>query len=111
LGNPVVEPEISSCQSLFDINQSTGWIINQPRQILRSFVKDFVEMQPNGRQNYCCGGGGGLVSLDETYEFRMEVAGKTKARQIQASGADMAAGSYSSLKLKKFRAYPHCQTT
>jgi Fe-S oxidoreductase len=69
----------------------SGWLINQPRQILRSFVKDFVEMQPNGRQNYCCGGGGGLVSLDETYEFRMEVAGKTKARQIQASGADIVA--------------------
>ncbi len=69
----------------------SGWIIDQPRQILRSFVKNFVEMQPNGRQNYCCGGGGGLVSLDETYEFRMQVAGKTKARQIQDSGAEIVA--------------------
>ncbi len=69
----------------------SGWIIDQPRQILRSFISDFVEMQPHGRQNYCCGGGGGLVSLDETYAFRMEVAGKTKARQIEASGAQIVA--------------------
>ena len=69
----------------------SGWIIDQPRQILHSFVQDFVEMQPHGRQNYCCGGGGGLVSLDETYEFRMEVAGKTKARQIKDSGAEIVA--------------------
>lgn len=69
----------------------SGWIVNQPRQILRSFVSDFVEMQPHGVNNYCCGGGGGLVSLDETYEFRMQVSGKTKAEQIRATGADIVA--------------------
>ena len=69
----------------------SGWIIEQPRQTLRSFVRDFVEMQPHGRDNYCCGGGGGLVSLDEIHEFRMQVAGKTKAKQIQASGAQVVA--------------------
>ena len=69
----------------------SGWIIEQPRQTLRSFVRDFVEMQPHGRDNYCCGGGGGLVSLDEIHEFRMQVAGKTKAKQIQASGAQIVA--------------------
>ncbi len=67
----------------------SGWIIDQPRQILRSFVKDFVEMTPHGRYNYCCGGGGGLVSLDETHDFRMQVVGKTKAEQIRATGADI----------------------
>jgi Fe-S oxidoreductase len=69
----------------------SGWIINQPRQLLRSFVDDFVEMKPGGRENYCCGGGGGLVSLDEIYDFRMNVAGKIKAEQIQASGAQIVA--------------------
>lgn len=69
----------------------SGWIVDQPRQLLRSFVQDFVEMQPHGRENYCCGGGGGLVSLDETYDFRMRVAGKTKAEQIRASGAQIVA--------------------
>ena len=69
----------------------SGWIVNQPRQLLRSFVGDFVEMQPHGRENYCCGGGGGLVSLDETHEFRMQVSGKLKAEQIEASGAQIVA--------------------
>jgi Fe-S oxidoreductase len=69
----------------------SNWIVDQPRQLLRSFVEDFVEMQPHGRENYCCGGGGGLVSLDETHEFRMQVAGKSKAEQIQASGAQIVA--------------------
>ena len=69
----------------------SGWIVNQPRQLLRSFVEDFVEMQPHGRENYCCGGGGGLVSLDETHEFRMQVSGKLKAEQIEASGAQIVA--------------------
>jgi Fe-S oxidoreductase len=69
----------------------SGWLVEQPRRILRSFVKDFVEMEPGGRANYCCGGGGGLVSLDETHDFRMEVVGKTKAEQIEATGADIVA--------------------
>ena len=69
----------------------SGWIVEQPRQILHSFVGDFVEMQPHGRENYCCGGGGGLVSLDETHEFRMQVSGKTKAEQIRVSEAQIVA--------------------
>jgi Fe-S oxidoreductase len=69
----------------------SGWIVQQPRQILRSFVSDYVEMQPHGTQNYCCGGGGGLVSLDETHDFRMEIMGRTKAEQIRATGADIVA--------------------
>jgi Fe-S oxidoreductase len=69
----------------------SGWIVEQPRRILRSFVNDFVEMQPHSTRNYCCGGGGGLVSLDEIHEFRMQVAGKTKAEQIRTTGADIVA--------------------
>ncbi len=69
----------------------SGWIVEQPRQLLRSFVRDFVEMRPHGRENYCCGGGGGLVSLDETHDFRMQVSGRTKAEQIRASGAQIVA--------------------
>jgi Fe-S oxidoreductase len=69
----------------------SGWLVKQPRQILRSFVKDFVEMHPGGVNNYCCGGGGGLVSLDETHDFRMQVVGKIKAEQIKATGADIVA--------------------
>ena len=67
----------------------SGWIVNQPREILKSFVKNFVEMEPNGQYNYCCGGGGGLVSIDEIHEFRMEVGGYVKAKQIEQTGAEI----------------------
>lgn len=67
----------------------SGWIVEQPREILRSFVRDFVDMKPQGKDNYCCGGGGGLVSVDEIHEFRMSVAGKVKAEQLRRTGADI----------------------
>jgi Fe-S oxidoreductase len=67
----------------------SGWIVEQPREILKSFVKDFVEMTPNRRANYCCGGGGGLVSMDETHKWRMTVSGRVKAEQIRATGAQI----------------------
>lgn len=89
-----LDPEaVSECVTYHDpcnIARS-GWIVEQPRRILRSFIKNFVEMTPNGAQNYCCGGGGGLVSLDEIHEFRMQISGKTKAEQILATGADIVA--------------------
>lgn len=67
----------------------SGWIVEQPRAILRSFVKNFVEMTPRGTRNYCCGGGGGAVSLDEIHDYRMQVGGKRKAEQIKATGAEI----------------------
>ncbi len=64
-----------------------GWIVDQPREILRSFCKDYVEMTPMGRENYCCGGGGGTVSVDELRPYRTAIAGRVKADQIRATGA------------------------
>jgi len=67
----------------------SGWIVEQPREILRAFVPDYVEMTPHGQENYCCGGGGGLVSVDETHDYRMSVGGKVKVDQIRATGAEI----------------------
>ncbi len=67
----------------------SGWITERPREIIRAMFSDFVDMTPNRKDNYCCGGGGGTVSLDEIKEFRMEVAGRRKAQQIAATGADI----------------------
>ncbi len=67
----------------------SGWIVEQPRRILRAFVKDFVDMTPRGTENYCCGGGSGIVSLDEVHDYRMKIAGKLKAEQIRATGASI----------------------
>jgi len=67
----------------------SGWIVDQPRELLRAIARDFVEMTPKGTHNYCCGGGGGTVSIAEMHDFRMEVIGKTKAEQLEATGADI----------------------
>ncbi|MFO7653311.1 MAG: (Fe-S)-binding protein [Candidatus Krumholzibacteriia bacterium] len=67
----------------------SGWIVEQPREILRAFVPDFVEMEPHGEHNYCCGGGGGLVSVDEIHDYRMRIGGRVKAEQIRATGAEI----------------------
>jgi Fe-S oxidoreductase len=65
----------------------SGWITEQPREILRHICADFVEMTPNRRDNYCCGGGGGTVSIDEIRRFRTTVGGRAKADQIRRTGA------------------------
>jgi Fe-S oxidoreductase len=64
-----------------------GWIIEQPREILKHICAEFVDMTPNRRRNYCCGGGGGTVSIDEIRKFRTLVGGATKAEQIRRTGA------------------------
>ncbi|MHC4862033.1 MAG: (Fe-S)-binding protein [Planctomycetota bacterium] len=65
----------------------SGWILEEPREILQAICKDFVDMVPNRTRNYCCGGGGGSVSIDEVRDFRTGVAGRTKAEQIRRTGA------------------------
>ncbi|MDQ1264939.1 MAG: hypothetical protein QG635_89 [Bacteroidota bacterium] len=64
-----------------------GWIVEQPREILKAFCKDFVEMTPNRAENYCCGGGGGTVSIDEIRKYRTNISGNKKAEQIRKTGA------------------------
>jgi Fe-S oxidoreductase len=65
----------------------SGRITEEPREILRAICKDFVEMTPNRTENYCCGGGGGTVSIDEIRAFRTGPLGKRKADQIRSTGA------------------------
>jgi Fe-S oxidoreductase len=63
------------------------WIIDQPRELLKAFCSNYIEMTPSGDENVCCGGGGGTVSIDEIRPFRTTVGGKLKADQIRATGA------------------------
>ncbi len=66
-----------------------GRITEEPREILRAICRDFVEMTPNRTENYCCGGGGGTVSIDEIRKFRTGPLGRRKADQIRATGAQI----------------------
>ena len=63
--------------------------MEQPREILKAFCPNFVEMRYPGRENICCGGGGGTVSIDEIYPYRMEIGGRAKAKQIVDTGAEI----------------------
>lgn len=65
-----------------------GRITEEPRELLRAICKDFVEMTPNRTENYCCGGGGGTVSIDEIRKFRTGSMGKRKSDQIRDTGAE-----------------------
>jgi len=67
----------------------TRWIIDRPREILKGFCKNYVEMTPKGDDNICCGGGGGTVSIDEIRPYRTTVGGKLKADQIRRSGCEI----------------------
>ena len=61
-----------------------GLIVEQPREILRAFVRDFVDMKPAGRDNFCCGGGSGfaIMSGNNFAEWRMRVSSRRKFRQV-----------------------------
>ncbi len=67
-------------------------LLEEPRDILNACVKDFKEMTPNRQHNYCCGGGAGLVALPDYSEKRL-LAGRPKAQQIRATGAEIVAAS------------------
>ena len=66
-----------------------GRITEQPREVLKAICADYVEMTPNRTENYCCGGGGGTVSIDEIRAFRTGPLGRRKADQIRDTGAEL----------------------
>ncbi len=61
-------------------------IFEQPRRIINACVQKFQEMTPNRVENFCCGGGGGLVANLDWQDFRLKT-GKVKADQIRDTGA------------------------
>ncbi|HPQ54082.1 MAG TPA: (Fe-S)-binding protein [Spirochaetota bacterium] len=66
-------------------------VFEEPREILQMLCTNYVEMSPTREYNWCCGGGGGLVALDNE-EFRIK-SGKPKKDQIVATGAKIVASA------------------
>lgn len=67
-----------------------GGISEPQRNVLRKICAHFVEMTPNRADNFCCGGGGGMLSMEEFGERRVR-SGSIKAEQIRATGARVVA--------------------
>jgi len=63
-----------------------GGVSEPQRRLLGRAVADFVEMTPNREENFCCGGGGGQLTMTRYADRRLE-AGRIKAEQIRATRA------------------------
>ena len=66
----------------------SGGIMEEPRIIIQAAVDNFVEMEHNRETSYCCGGGGGALAMPE-FSPRRIAAGKVKADEIRATGANV----------------------
>jgi len=75
-----------------------GGATGAPREVLASLQADLREMPPAGDANWCCGGGGGVVTLHRADEHRYR-AFEIKKAQVEASGAQRLATSCSNCRL------------
>jgi len=65
--------------------------VEEPRELLRKVVTNFVEMTPNREYNYCCNAGAGPLRMFPSKEGEINLRQKVsvlKARQIEATNAD-----------------------
>lgn len=63
-----------------------GGMLDELRFVVKSSVANFIEMNPFGNDNFCCGGGGGALAMSEYNDRRLKI-GKIKADQIRKTGA------------------------
>ncbi len=96
--DPSANPEPITYHDSCNLARTSG-IYREPRVILQAVAQNFREMTPHGLENYCCGGGGGLVALPEYDDKRMQ-AGKPKAEQIRKTGAQIVAAACENCRLQ-----------
>lgn len=75
-----------------------GGATQAPREVLAALKADVHEMPPMGDANWCCGGGGGVVTLHRADEHRYR-AFQLKMAQVEATGAERLATSCSNCRL------------
>jgi len=64
-----------------------GGVLEPPRNLLKMIAPNFVEMSDHAKQNWCCGGGGGVSSNDRAEPLRLKVFAR-KTRQLQETKAE-----------------------
>ncbi len=60
---------------------------HEPRWILNQCVSHWVNTEPDRYEQYCCGGGGGLMLT--SYDAQREYYSRRKIDQIKQSGAEL----------------------
>jgi Fe-S oxidoreductase len=58
-----------------------GGVLAQPRHLLNQVATNFVEMHESMEMNWCCGGGGGVSSIERAEPLRLKVF-NIKKRQL-----------------------------
>jgi len=61
-----------------------GGVIQEPRNLINMVAEDFVEMEDHGRDNWCCGAGGGVSAIEAAHGLRMKAFNR-KVKQIKGS--------------------------
>jgi Fe-S oxidoreductase len=66
-------------------------IVEPQRRILKKICPQFIEMEPHGLENYCCGGGSGFAIMDSMNfkEWRENISSRMKLKQILEAFADV----------------------
>lgn len=75
-----------------------GGATSAPREVLAALKADLREMPPAGDANWCCGGGGGVITLHRADEHRHR-AFQIKMQQVEATGAEHLATSCANCRL------------
>ena len=60
-----------------------GGVIEQPRNLLSMVANNWVEMPDHGKQNWCCGAGGGVSANEDAEELKL-IAFKKKLSQLES---------------------------
>ncbi len=75
-----------------------GGVVEAPRVVFRALGADLREMNANPSLNWCCGGGGGVVSIHRADALRHRVF-HLKMQQVEDTGADLLVSSCSNCRL------------
>jgi Fe-S oxidoreductase len=76
-----------------------GGVVRQPRDLIKLFAEDFVEMPDTAEMNWCCGAGGGVSSNERADRLRLKAFNHKKS-QLEAVGAEAVVSACSNCRIQ-----------